>query len=101
MTRCEAKILPVFNRFMVFGTTDITYHGHPDPLQCPEGVTRKSLALYYFSNGRPAEEVSGQHSTLFHARTAQDFKPTFKQRMRSVAKDLLPPIVTRRLQKYL
>lgn len=101
MTRCEAKILPVFNRFMVFGTTDFTYHGHPDPLQCPEGVTRKSLALYYFSNGRPADEISGVHSTLFQARTEEEFKPTFKQRLRSVVKDLLPPIVTRQLQKFL
>jgi len=101
MTRCEARILPLFNRLMVFGTTDFTYHGHPDPLQCPEGVTRKSLALYYFTNGRPAEEISGEHSTLFQARTAQEFKPTFRQRMRSVAKDLLPPIVTRQFQKYL
>jgi hypothetical protein len=101
MTRCEAKILPVFNRLMVFGTTDFTYHGHPDPLQCPEGMTRKSLALYYFSNGRPAEEIAGRHSTLFQERTPQDFKPTFAQRLRGVAKDLLPPIVTRRLKNYL
>lgn len=101
MTRCETKILPVFNRFVVFGTTDFTYHGHPDPLQCPEDVTRKSLALYYFSNGRPAEEISGKHSTLFQSRPEEEIKLTFKQRMRSVASDLLPPIVTRQLRKYL
>lgn len=101
MTRCEAKILPVFNRFMVFGTTDYTYHGHPDPLQCPEGMTRKSLALYYFSNGRPAEEVSGRHSTLFQERAPHEFKLTFKQRLRSIARDLLPPILTRQFKKYL
>lgn len=100
MTQCEARILPVFNRLVVFGTTDFTYHGHPNPLQCPEGMTRKSLALYYFSNGRPAEEISGDHSTLFKARTEDDFQPTFKQRMRSIVRDILPPIVTRRLQKY-
>ena len=99
MTRCEAKTLPVFNRVMVFGTTDFTYHGHPDPLQCPEGMTRKSLALYYFSNGRPAEEVTGRHSTLFHERTSQDFKPTFAQRLRDVAKEFLPPIVARQFKK--
>ena len=100
MTQCEAKVLPVFNRLMIFGTTDFTYHGHPDPLQCPQGMTRKSLALYYFSNGRPAEEVLGEHSTLFRARTAQDFKPNLKQRLRNAGKDLLPPIVTRQLKKY-
>ncbi len=99
MKRAEAKVLPVFNRVMVFGTTDFTYHGHPDPLQCPVGMTRKSLALYYFSNGRPAEETSGEHSTLFRARTERDFELTFQQRLRSLARDLLPPIITRQLRK--
>jgi Rps23 Pro-64 3,4-dihydroxylase Tpa1-like proline 4-hydroxylase len=99
MTRCEAKVLPLFNRVMIFGTTDFTYHGHPDPLQCPEGMTRKSLALYYFTNGRPAEEISGEHSTLFRARYDDEFKPSSGARLRSLAKDLLPPILTRRLQR--
>jgi Rps23 Pro-64 3,4-dihydroxylase Tpa1-like proline 4-hydroxylase len=99
VTRCEAKILPLFNRLAVFGTTDFTFHGHPDPLQCPEGMTRKSLALYYFTNGRPAEEVTGEHSTLFKARSDDDFHPTIKQRMRRLARDLLPPIVSRNIAK--
>ena len=102
MTQAEAKVLPVFNRFVVFGTTDFTYHGHPDPLQCPAGMTRKSLALYYFINVRAAEEVSNEeHSTIFHNRPGEEHRPTFKQRMRSVARDFLPPIVARQLQKYL
>jgi len=29
MTGCAAKVAPLFNRVMVFGTTDFTYHGHP------------------------------------------------------------------------
>jgi hypothetical protein len=99
MTRCEARVLPLFNRLMIFSTTDFTYHGHPDPLLCPEGMTRKSLALYYFSNGRPAEEIGGEHSTLFRARYHGEFKPTAAQRLRRLARDLLPPIIARQLQK--
>jgi len=99
MSRCESKVLPVFNRMMIFGTTDFTYHGHPDPLQCPEGITRKSLALYYFSNGRPAEEVSGEHSTLFRARHEKDLRPTMKQRVSRLAHDFLPPILMRGLRR--
>jgi hypothetical protein len=98
MTKAVAKTLPLFNRIMIFSTTDFTYHGHPDPLQCPEGMTRKSLALYYFTNGRPAEEVTGDHSTLFRARGQADFKLTRAQRIRKVAADLLPPIIARRLR---
>ena len=101
MRRCEAKVLPLFNRVMVFGTTDYTYHGHPDPLRCPDGMTRKSLALYYFSNGRPASESSGEHSTLFRARDEKDFALSRKQRFRKVAADFLPPVISRRLRKLI
>ena len=65
MTACEKRISPVFNRMVVFSTTDFSYHGHPQPLACPTGRTRKSLALYYYSNGRPDEERSKGHSTLY------------------------------------
>lgn len=71
MTQCVKKVLPSFNTIALFSTTDFSYHGLPDPLQCPENMSRKSLALYYYSNGRPTEEIiSGQenHGTLFKAR---------------------------------
>ena len=99
MTKCEARVLPVFNRMMIFGTTDFTYHGHPDPLRCPDGMTRKSLALYYFSNGRPAEEVTGEHSTVFRTRHAGEFRESPGRRLRAVIADLVPPIIMRRLRK--
>jgi 2-oxoglutarate-Fe(II)-dependent oxygenase superfamily protein len=101
MTQCEEKILPLFNRLIIFGTTDFTYHGHPDPLQCPEGMTRKSLALYYFTNGRPADEISGVHSTLFRERMDGEFRPPLRQQLKKISKDLLPPILTRQLKRYL
>ena len=101
MTRCEAKVAPLFNRVMIFGTTDFTYHGHPEPLQCPENMTRKSMALYYFSNGRPPEEISGEHSTLFRERREGEFKLTARQRAAAVARDFLPPILVRGLSKFL
>ncbi len=65
LTRPEKSILPVFNRTVVFATTDRSYHGHPRPLLCPDSMTRKSISLYYYSNGRPAEEKSLPHDTLF------------------------------------
>jgi hypothetical protein len=101
MTRCEAKVAPLFNRVMIFGTTDFTYHGHPDPLQCPDDMTRKSLALYYFTNGRPVEEVSGEHSTVFKARSPEDLRMTPGQRARKLARDLMPPIIMRQLERVL
>jgi hypothetical protein len=71
MTQCDVRVLPVFNRAVIFSTTDRSFHGHPDPLKCPEGMTRKSMALYYYSRGRPEEEVSPSHSTLWQIRPAE------------------------------
>ena len=59
------RILPVFNRTVIFSTTDTSFHGHPHPLTSPAGVTRKSVSLYYYTAGRPAEERSVPHDTLF------------------------------------
>jgi hypothetical protein len=54
------RIVPTFNRCVVFDTTDFSPHGNPTPVNCPPGVSRRSLALYYYSNGRPEEETKGR-----------------------------------------
>lgn len=68
MSVCEQSIMPIFNRMVIFSVTDTAYHGHPDPLQCPEDQSRKSIALYYYTNGRPAHEKTEPHSTIFKRR---------------------------------
>ena len=72
---CEKKVLPLFNRFVVFSTSEKSYHGHPDPLTCPEGWTRKSIATYYYTNGRPQDEVAPAHSTTFIKRPSDPDSP--------------------------
>jgi Rps23 Pro-64 3,4-dihydroxylase Tpa1-like proline 4-hydroxylase len=62
---CVKRILPLFNRTVVFSTTDRSYHGHPHPLTSPAGTTRKSVSLYYYTAGRPEEERSAPHDTVF------------------------------------
>lgn len=75
MTESVTKILPIFNRMAMFSTTSKSYHGHPDKLTCPEDRSRKSIALYYYTNGRPENEVQDfleDHSTIFRARKGKD-----------------------------
>lgn len=62
---CRTRIAPLFNRTVVFSTTDTSFHGHPHPLMSPEEVTRKSVSLYYYTAGRPKEEQSAPHDTIF------------------------------------
>lgn len=49
MKECKVRTYPKFNRAIIFQTNEISWHGLPEPLQCPEGVFRKSLAYYYVS----------------------------------------------------
>ena len=39
---CVKAVSPLANRLLIFETHDFTYHGHPNPLACPEGENRKS-----------------------------------------------------------
>lgn len=72
MQHCVHKISPLFNRMVIFSTTTTSYHGHPDFLKTPEGISRRSIAMYYYTNGRPAEETYDAHSTLFKQRPAEE-----------------------------
>ncbi len=49
MKECVEKISPIFNRCVIFNTDEDSYHGLPEPIKCPEDMTRKSIALYYFT----------------------------------------------------
>nr|WP_247679863.1 2OG-Fe(II) oxygenase [Chitinophaga polysaccharea] len=49
MKACEKKVLPVFNRCVIFNTDADSYHGHPEPTTCPEDRHRRSIALYYYT----------------------------------------------------
>ncbi len=89
MTLAEQKILPLFNRCAIFSTTSTSYHGHPTPLSCPPDRTRKSMATYYYSVGRPEEEISDAHTTLFQHRPGVVHKTTFKDIVVAVT----PPFV--------
>jgi hypothetical protein len=53
------------------------------------------LALYYYSNGRPAEEVTNAHSTVFQARPGEDIKQDSPSGIdaKTIIKKLVPPIL--------
>ena len=90
MNKCVKKISPEFNKMVIFSTTDFSNHGHPEPLNCLENLSRKSLALYYFSNGRPSSEVhiSNQKvGTLFKNR--KGFEGEVFQKKSSAFKEFL------------
>jgi hypothetical protein len=64
MKACEESVLPIFNRCVIFNTDADSYHGHPLPMECPEGTYRRSIALYYYT----VEENPYRRATYYQAR---------------------------------
>ncbi len=85
------KILPLFNRCAIFSTTSSSFHGHPNPLECPPDRTRKSIATYYYTNGRPEEEITAAHSTVFMDGKGKIVKE--KKPFRDLVRSFIPPIL--------
>ncbi len=62
-------VTPKFNRAVIFDTTQDSWHGMAQPLDVPEGVYRKSLAVYYLCE--PSEDSSRRGRALFAPREEQ------------------------------
>lgn len=52
-----------FNRAVLFDTTQHSWHGLPDDLTCPEGIYRRSMAVYYLTV--PGHNVDPRGRALF------------------------------------
>jgi hypothetical protein len=52
----EKKISPRAGRAVIFETNQDSWHGNPEPVTCPEGVERRSLAMYYYTPAAPKEK---------------------------------------------
>jgi Rps23 Pro-64 3,4-dihydroxylase Tpa1-like proline 4-hydroxylase len=48
-TEPKKKVLPILNRCVIFNTTSKSFHGHPERLCLPEGISRESIACYYYT----------------------------------------------------
>jgi len=76
----------------LMNTTASSYHGHPHPLTCPENVTRKSLALYYYTSQDRGDQLSSEHSTVWvtdSGKTEELGKMGFFSRFKNKIKRLL------------
>lgn len=95
--RC-ASISPVYNRCVIFNTDADSYHGQPGPLTCPEGVYRRSIALYYYTASREIYKEIPNHGTVYHARPTDD--AAVHAEARSLRADVyinqwIPPVMQR------
>ena len=68
MRQCVRSIHPDFNRCVIFATGTTSFHGHPEPLACPDEVARQSLALYYYTDWLDSDEAPRLVTTDYRLR---------------------------------
>lgn len=66
-------IEPVFNRCVLFETTQTSFHG-VTTVKCPRGTTRNSFSVYYYTSEPPANWSGSSHDTIFRARPDERLK---------------------------
>lgn len=95
MRAARQRIMPVFGRAVIFAAGRDTFHGHPDPLTCPDGRSRRSLATYYYT-ARADEPLRFERTTDFRCRHGADDKRDWGGVLQNLKADWLPPVLQRR-----
>ena len=98
MTARQKAVAPLFNRCVVFNTDADSYHGHPDPLNTPEGVVRRSIALYYYTASRSIYDEVPKTSTIYQARpgdSQQNRSEAWQLRLDQHLRQWVPPALLR------
>lgn len=71
--------MPLFNRLIVFSTSEKSWHGQPVPLTCPVGISRNVFSAFYYTAASPEQEADPhltkyQDETPYTAAPLKDFK---------------------------
>ena len=80
MEQCVVKSNVVFNTAIIFKTNDISWHGVPEKIKCPEGMFRKTIAYYYVSNieSEANSEKIGNDGTGYRSKATFTKRPQDK-----------------------
>ena len=95
MTECAVKVEPRFGRAVIFSTNLDSFHGHPDPLNCPADRSRRSIATYYYTAPDDGIASLPQRTTNFQRRPGGGDKKDWQVKRYHFVKDWVPPKLQR------
>lgn len=97
MKACQASVVPLANRCVIFNTTGESFHGNPQAVNHPEGRPRRSIALYYYTSTWKGQKR--KKNTSFQVRPGTTDRPDRKWQAIELARDWMPPVLFRALRR--
>ena len=91
MKECRKRVPPLIGNCVVFNTSLDSFHGQPDPVRCPPGRGRRSIATYYYT--APEEGIIGlkERTTVFKARPKSGDREDRHIQFDHFLRDWVPP----------
>ena len=99
MKSCVKKVAPEFNRCVVFSTDATSFHGHPDPVAHPQGIPRRSIALYYYT--ATWDGTARSYTTQFKKRPESGDAVDWAVRRSEIMNDFVPPVLARNIRRVM
>lgn len=96
MRACTVKVAPLIGRAVIFNTDADSYHGHPEPLACPPGRSRRSIATYYYTAPPEGTDATRPRTTRFQPRPGSGDRPDREVAFDHFVQDWVPA----RLQRH-
>ncbi|MGA2410167.1 MAG: 2OG-Fe(II) oxygenase [Candidatus Binataceae bacterium] len=87
--RC-LRVEPLFNRCVIFNTSSASFHGNPEPVNHPMGISRRAIALYYYTS--TWDKTRREHSTQFKVRPNSIDQSELNAKLQKIANEITPPI---------
>ncbi len=101
MSECAVRVSPVFGRAVIFSTALDSFHGHPNPLNCPIERSRRSIATYYYTAAEDGLALLPRRTTNFQARPGSVDKRDWQIRRFHFVNDWVPPKLQRLAHRLL
>jgi hypothetical protein len=101
MKECAVRVAPLFGRAVIFNTDLDSFHGHPEPLNCPPDRSRRSIATYYYTASEEGVALLPQRTTSFRPRPGSGDKLDWQIRRHHFVNDWVPPRLQRLAHRLL
>lgn len=92
--QCITKVAPTFGQSVLMLNGKGHYHGHPSIWNAPKGITRRSVANYYYVNEFAKFDSSEHYDSIY-------ISPSRYDRAVGYVRPFLPPVVWNALRKMM